>query len=286
MGRFVVANRFVIEDLEQDLLGRGGMGFVYRATDNLSGEVVAVKTLNSDVLSTEPEILERFRREGEALRRLDHPNIVKFIAAIEAHGQYYLVMEYIDGGNLQTVLAEQGHLSSQRTVEIGLDLASALTSAHDLGLIYRDLKPANVLLTRSGVPRLTDFGIAQLADGSRLTKTGVMIGTVNYLSPEAVSAEPLDSRTDIWAFGVLLFEMLTGSMPFIGGNLTAKITAILSQPPRDIFEYNRDVPQPLADLIYRMLEKDRERRIANFRQVTEELQSIYGIDKLEWKNNG
>jgi len=274
MGKFIIANRFEIADLKQDLLGRGGMGVVYRATDTQSGEIVAVKTLNSDVLSTEAEILERFRREGEALRQLNHPNIVKFITAVESYGQYYLVMEYIDGGNLQTLLTEQGSLSSRRTIEIGLDLADALTNAHALGIIYRDLKPANVLLTKAGIPRLTDFGIAQLADSSRLTQSGVMVGTVDYLSPEAVSVQPLDSRTDIWAFGVLLFEMLTGKLPFTGRNITSKITAIMTQPAHDIFEYKPDTPKPLADLIHHMLEKDRDQRIANAQLVRDALKAL------------
>jgi predicted ATPase/serine/threonine protein kinase len=274
MGKFIIADRFEIDDLEKDLLGRGGMGVVYRAIDNQSGETVAVKTLNSEALSHEPNILERFRREVESLRQLNHPNIVKFITAVESYGQHYLVMEYVDGGSLQDLLARHGHLSSQRAVEIGLDLADALTRAHHLGIIYRDLKPANVLLAQDGTPRLTDFGIAQLADGSRLTQTGVLVGTVNYLSPEALSGEVLDFRTDIWAFGVLLFEMLTGKLPFSGDNLTARITATLTQPVPDLAQYNFDIPKSLADLIYRMLEKDRQQRIPSMRQVGAELESI------------
>lgn len=278
MGKFVIANRFEIEDLKQDLLGRGGMGVVYRATDNQSGETVAVKTLNSDAMSAEPNILDRFLREGEALRQLNHPNIVKFITAIESYGQHYLVMEYVDGGSLEKLLGAQGHLSSRRVIEISLDLADALIHAHHLGIIYRDLKPANVLLMQDGTPRLSDFGIIQLAEGSRLTQTGVLVGTVNYLSPEALSGETLDSRTDIWAFGVLLFEMLTGKLPFTGGNITSKITAILTQPVHDIFQYNPDIPKPLTDLIYRMLEKDRNQRIANAQLVRDALADI--LDNL------
>jgi predicted ATPase/class 3 adenylate cyclase len=175
---------------------------------------------------------------------------------------------------LQSLLARLGHLSSQRAVEISLDLADALTRAHHLGIIYRDLKPANVLLAQDGTPRLTDFGIAQLADGSRLTQTGVLVGTVSYLSPEALSGEVQDFRTDIWAFGVLLFEMLTGRLPFSGDNITARITATLTQPVPDLTQYNLDIPKSLIDLIYRMLEKDRQQRIPSMRQVGAELESI------------
>ena len=129
MEKFIIADRFEINDLEKDLLGRGGMGVVYRATDTHSGEPVAVKTLNAQVLSHELNILERFRREGESLRQLNHPNIVKFITAVESYGQHYLIMEYVDGGSLQDLLAKHGFLSSQRAVEISLDLADALTRA-------------------------------------------------------------------------------------------------------------------------------------------------------------
>jgi len=274
MTKFVIANRFEINDLEKDLLGRGGMGIVYRATDRESGEAVAVKTLDSAVLSTEPNVLERFRREGEALRQLDHPNIVKYITAIESYGQHYMVMEYVEGGSLQDVIAKQGHLPNQRVIEIGLALADALERAHQLGIIYRDLKPANVLLAKDGTPRLSDFGIAHLADKAHLTQSGVLIGTMNYLSPEAFGRETLDARTDIWAFGVLLFEMLTGRQPFADKNITAKIAAILTQPTPDLTQYNSDVPEALADLIYRMLEKDREKRIASARLVKDELEAI------------
>jgi len=274
MTEFIIDNRFLIHDLEKDMLGRGGMGIVYRATDLQTGESVAVKTLDASVLSHEPNILERFRREGESLRQIDHPNIVKFIAAVESHGQHYLVMEYVDGGSLQDLLAKQGRLTLQRTVSICLDLADALTRAHHLGILYRDLKPANVLLAQDGTPRLTDFGIAQLADNTRLTQTGVLVGTVSYLSPEAISGEALDFRTDVWAFGVLLFEMLTGTLPFNGDNITARMAATLTQPVPDLAQYNLDLPESAANLIYRMLEKDRDQRIPSMRRVGAELESI------------
>jgi predicted ATPase/serine/threonine protein kinase len=274
VAKLLIANRFEITDLEKDLLGRGGMGVVYRATDTQSGETVAVKALNAEALANEPTVLERFQREGESLRKLNHPNIVKYIAAVESNGQHYLVMEYIDGGSLQGLLSEQGSLPSQRAIEIGLDLADALVCAHRLGIVYRDLKPANVLLAKDGTPRLTDFGVIQLADSSYLTQTGMLVGTVNYLSPEAINSEPLDVRADIWAFGVLLFEMLTGQLPFTGKNLTARITAIITQPVPDISQYNPNIPKPIADLIYSMLKKDRNQRIPSMRQVGAELESI------------
>jgi predicted ATPase len=161
-----------------------------------------------------------------------------------------------------------------RALEIALDLADALTRAHRLGIIHRDLKPANVLLAEDGTPRLTDFGIARVSDSPRLTETGILVGTPDFLSPEACSGRALDERTDIWAFGVLLFEMLTGETPFRGDNLTAKLTAILTQPVPDLGERCPDAPEALVDLVYRMLEKDRGQRIPSVRLVGAELEAI------------
>jgi hypothetical protein len=161
-----------------------------------------------------------------------------------------------------------------RVLEIALELADALTRAHHLGIIYRDLKPANVLLAEDGTPRLTDFGIARVSDSPRPTETGLLVGTPDFLSPEACGGQTLDERTDIWAFGVLLFEMLTGEPPFPGDSLTAKLTAILTQPVPDLARRCPDAPEALVNLVYPMLEKDRERRIPSVRLVGAELEAI------------
>jgi len=255
-------------------LGRGGMGTVYRATDAQTGELVAVKALNPEVVAHTPDFVERFVREGEALRQLNHPNIVSMVAAVEEGGRHYLIMEYVSGGSLDDLLKNQGRLPSARAIEIALDLADALTRAHRLGIIHRDLKPANVLLAADGTPRLADFGIAHVESGPRLTQTGLLMGTVDYLSPEVCQGEPPDERADIWAFGVMLFEMLTGRKPFEGKTLTAKITAILTQPVPDLAQLTPDVPDTLADLVYRMLEKDLQQRIPSVRLVGAELEAM------------
>ncbi|MGD9147722.1 MAG: protein kinase, partial [Anaerolineae bacterium] len=269
-----IADRFEIRDSEGDLVGRGSMGEVYRATDTHNGEPVAVKALDPRVVARDPSLLERFVREGEALRQLDHPNIVRMVAAVEDQDRHFLVMEYVAGGSLQDLLGAQRTLPVSLVLEIALDLADALTRAHRLGIIHRDLKPANVLLAEDGTPRLTDFGIARVLESPRLTQTGVLVGTPDFLSPEACRGEALDERTDIWAFGVMLYEMLTGESPFPGDNLTAKLTAILTQPVPDLVQCCPDAPEALADLVYRMLEKDREGRIPSVRLVGAELEAI------------
>jgi len=195
---------------------------------------VAIKALRPGVMSSDSEALARFLREGEALRQLSHPNIVQMIAAVEQGGLHFLVMEYVPGGSLRELLEQVGRLSVERAVEIALEVADALTRAHHLGIFHRDLKPSNVLLAEDGTPRLTDFGHAHLSNRPRLTQSGIIVGTVLYLSPEACRGERLDARADIWAFGVMLYEMLSGEVPFPGETFSAVLMAILGQPVPDL----------------------------------------------------
>ena len=282
-----IGNRFRIDDLERDVLGRGGMGAVYRATDSHTGEIVAVKVLDqtSEVRPEgASEVFQRFAREGEALRQLNHPNIVRMVAAIEDQGRHYLVMEYVPGGSLRDLMEAarpDRSLSVTRAVQIALELADALTRAHHLGILHRDLKPENVLLAGDGTPRLADFGLARLAASPRLTQSGMLMGTVDYVSPEACQGEAVDERSDIWSFGVMLFEMLAGRVPFGGDTFAARLNAILSLPVPDLGALAPGVPDGLADLVYRMLEKDPCQRIPSVRLVGAELEAIWkGRDPL------
>ena len=217
-----------------DPLGQGGMGAVYQGTDTQTGQPVAIKLLNPEVVARNPEVVERFAREAEALRVLDHPNIVKVLATAQEGDKHYLVLEFVPGGSLRGLLDREGQISKARALEIALDLADALTRAHRLKIIHRDIKPANVLLAEDGTPRLTDFGMAHVADSPRLTQAGMVMGTMYYLSPEACRGEEADARTDIWAFVVLLFEMLVGRPPFEADNPLAIATAITTQPAPDL----------------------------------------------------
>ncbi|HRV94888.1 MAG TPA: protein kinase, partial [Anaerolineae bacterium] len=262
------------EGLARNLLGQGGMGNVYRGLDLQNGETVAIKVLRPEIVAADPDQVARFVREGEALRQLNHPNIVKLLAAAEQDGRYYLVMEYVAGGSLHDLIGRAGLLPIRRIVEMALDLADALTRAHRLGIIHRDLKPANVLLTPDGGPRLTDFGAARLSDSSQVTETGLLFGTLNYLSPEGCDGQTLDERADIWALGVILFEMLTSQPPFRGETVAATLSAIMTQPTPDLSPYRSDIPPALADLVYRMLVKERAQRIPSVRLVGAELEAI------------
>lgn len=263
----------------QDVIGAGGMGMVYLGEDTLTGQQVAIKLLKAEAIERDPSVLERFVREGEALRRLNHPIIVKMLDAVEQDGSKFLIMEYVPGGSLKQLLRQQPQLPIMRTVEIALDIADALTRAHRLKIIHRDIKPANVLLAEDGTPRLADFGVAYMEAQERVTQTGVAMGTIDYICPEALSGEPADTRADIWSLGVMLFEMVTGQRPFTGETATQVLLAVMTKLTPDIESLRPDCPVALVDLIYRMLEKDPEARIPSIRLVGAELEAILnGID--------
>jgi serine/threonine protein kinase len=262
-----IADRFEITDPERDLLDSGGMGDIYRGIDIQTGQAVAIKALKPDLMLGSPDLVARFAREGEILRQLAHPNIVRMVAAVKDSGKPYLIMEYVGGGSLQDLLDAQGALTIGRALNIAGALANALSLAHRRGIFHRDLKPTNVLLAEDGMPRLTDFGVAYIVDSERLTKTGMRVGTANYFSPEVCNGETPDERADIWALGVMLYEMITGKRPFVGDSIGATAVAILTQPIPDVMRLCPDISSTLADLLYAMLEKDRYKRIPSMRLV-------------------
>lgn len=260
-------------------IGQGGMGEVFKGIDTQTHTPVAIKVLKREVVAYDPDIMQRFVREGQALSKLNHPNIVKILTAIEEQDQHYIVMEYVPAGTLRELIVYQSPLPIAMVLSIGLEIADALTRAHHLRIIHRDIKPGNVLLAEDGTPRLTDFGVAMMEDMPKMTQTGAMVGTFAYLSPEACRAETIDERTDIWSFGVLLYEMLTGQNPFDKRMTAATITAILNDDPVDVRTLRPDTPAALATLIQKMLHKERTERIGSVRLVGAELEAIIrGLD--------
>ncbi len=272
-----VASRYELERL----IGEGGMGDVYRGTDRDTGEVVAIKVLKNS-LQTDPAQLERFIREGEALRQLNHPNIVKMLTTISEDGKHYIVMEYVGGGSLRDLIHREKQLSLKHALQISLEIADALSRTHHLKIVHRDIKPANILLAEDGTPRLTDFGLAHLDTAPAVTNTGSTIGTYAYLSPEAAQGEKLDARTDIWSFGVVLYEMLAGRRPFQAEHTAPLLLDIMTKPVPDILEFRADLPLELVNLLTAMLQKDRERRIPSARQVGAELEAILHGYENQW----
>jgi DNA-binding NarL/FixJ family response regulator len=255
-------------------IGGGSMGTVYIGTDILTGEPVAIKQLRVELRGNMHQMVERFLREGEALRQLNHPNIVKVLATSDEGSQHYIVMEFMGGGSLANLLATQPQLPFGRVVSIGLELADALSRAHHLHILHRDIKPANILLAEDGTARLTDFGLARIGQLSDLTETGSILGTFHYLSPEAVEGREVNKRSDIWSFGIVLYEMLTGSLPFEGDTPFDVIWAIKNQS-LPLLENLRDgIPPSLAGLVRRMLRKDNPARVDSARQVGVELERI------------
>ncbi len=269
-GDALIAGRFRLGAV----IGAGAMGNVFVGTDTLTGEKVAIKQLREDMTANLPEMVERFRREGEALRRLNHPNIVKVLATVDEGGEHYIVMEYVGGGSLENLLLKQPQLPVEQVVAIGLELSDALSRAHHLEILHRDIKPGNVLLAEDGTPRLTDFGLARFGRLPALTEYGSILGTFYYLSPEAVENRELDERSDIWSFGVVLFEMLTGRMPFEGDSPFDVAWAIRNQTLPPLENYRHGIPPALSDLVGRMLRKDGPARPASVRQVGVELEAI------------
>ena len=251
-------------------LGKGAMGTVYRATDLQSGREVAIKVISSE-LAVDPSMLERFKREGEALRQLRHVNIVGFIDAFQ-HGELsIIVMEHVSGGSLYDLI-KKGRLPIESAVQIALDLCDALIRAHRLKIIHRDIKPENILIDEDGTPKLADFGVARLSEGTRMTRSGVQVGTPYYMSPEAWEGRPLDAQADIWSLGVVLFEMLTGQVPFGGDTPLAVMSKINTTPPPDLKKLRSDVPSSLAKIISQMLTRNKQRRYQTMREVAVDLE--------------
>ncbi|MEM7029525.1 MAG: protein kinase, partial [Chloroflexota bacterium] len=273
-----IAEHYVLREHPKDLLGEGGMGFVYRGTDSRDGSPVAIKILKKELIASNPQVTARFIREGEALAQLNHPNIIALLAT-EQQEAYYLVLEYVGGGTLHNQLQDARKLSPDRVLEIGLDLADALARAHHLGIIHRDLKLNNVLLTEDGAVRLADFGIAQIKEKPSLTQTGMIMGTIDYLSPEACQGDTVDARTDIWSLGIILLELLTGTRPFSKDSMMGTLTAILQEPLPDLTRFPNTIPTMFQQLLQQMLEKERDHRLASMRQVAAALEAIHQGDE-------
>ena len=252
-------------------LGKGAMGTVYRATDTQSGREVALKVISSELV-VDPDMLERFKREGEALSKLKHPNIVEFLDAFQHDEHYVIVMEYVSGGSLHELI-RKGPLPIDRANRIALELCDALIRSHHLNIIHRDLKPENVLLAEDGTPKLADFGVARLSEGTRMTKSGTQVGTPYYMAPEAWEGKTLEAQADIWSLGVILFEMLVGQVPFGGDTGAAVMNKVLTTQPPDLKKLRADVPTSLVKIVSRMLTRDKTRRYQTMRQVAVDLES-------------
>src|ERR1700720_1063078 len=239
------------------------MGEVYRAYDPLIDRMVAIKVVRPDLAtgSGSDQWLQRFRREARAAGRRFHPNIIALLDFGEDHGMPFLAMEYFEGSSLDAFLKTSGPLHPSRGVAIITQVLSALGFAHQNGIIHRDVKPSNIMILNSGEVKVADFGIARI-DASEFTIVGDLLGTPAYMAPEQFSGAPVDTRTDLFAAGVILFEMLTGVKPFRGKSITEIISFMETRGPEDIRALNPAVPEPLMRVIAKAVAFDPARRYA------------------------
>ena len=244
------------------LVARGGMAEVYRARDQLLDRPVALKVLFPE-LSVDRSFVERFRREAQAAANLSHPNIVPVFDWGEDSGTYFIVMEFVDGRALSSILRTAGPLHPDRAAEIAADVAGALSYAHRHGVVHRDVKPGNVLITEEGTIKVTDFGIARAVNTEEsVTQTGAVMGTATYFSPEQAEGMGVDSRSDIYSLGVVLFEMVTGRPPFLGDTPVAVASKHVREHPPAPREVNPGVPPDLEAIILKCLAKSPDHRYA------------------------
>ena len=243
-------------------IGRGGMATIYRGQDMRMDRVVAIKVLR-EVYSTDPKFVTRFQREAKAASSLQHPNIVQVYDYGQTDGNYFIVMELVEGTDLRRYLRSRGVLAVDRAIIIAHDVALGLGAAHRRGIVHRDVKPQNVLVGRDGSIKLTDFGIASVykdINAERLTTTGMTLGTVQYYAPEQAQGEIVSPAADVYALGIVMYEMLTGRTPFDGDSPVAVAMQHIQDLPAPPTLFNPNIPPALEVIILRCLEKEPERR--------------------------
>ena len=265
----LIADRYELEEL----VGTGGMSTVFRARDLQLDRLVAIKILHERYLE-DPEYVERFRREARAVAKLSHPNIVTVIDRGDDGGRQYIVFEHVEGQNLKELVTRTGRMSPRRALELVIPVADGLAFAHERGLVHRDVKPQNVLLSSEGEVKVTDFGIARSLDVEHgVTQTGTVLGTSEYLAPEQASGEPVSPATDEYSLGVVLWELLTGEVPFTGENFVAVALRHVNEPTPKLREQRPDLSPRLAAAVERALAKDPARRFPSMAALAGELRA-------------
>jgi eukaryotic-like serine/threonine-protein kinase len=270
----VLSSRYRLESK----LGSGGMSTVYLARDETLERWVAAKVLHREI-SDQPDQIERFRREARAVAQVSHPNVVAVIDAGEDGGRPYIVFEYVEGETLKhRIDAHQGGLPLDEAAAYGIEVGRGLGAAHARRLVHRDVKPQNVLIDADGRAKVTDFGIARELEQDGLTKTGRVLGTTDYVSPEQAMGQPVDARSDIYSLGILLYEMLTGEVPFKADNLVGVAMKHVNEKVPDVQKRRRDVSSALAAVAERATEKKPEKRYQDMNAMLADLENALEVE--------
>ncbi len=261
-------------------IGEGGMGIVYKAFDTKLERTVALKLLRPETIG-DPDAKKRFIREARAVSKLNHPNITTIYEVDEWHGQNFISMEFVEGLTLKEKV-KSGHLPIEEVRNIAEQVAEALQEAHDHNIVHRDIKSENIMVTPKGQVKVMDFGLAKLKGMKTMTQMGTTMGTAAYMSPEQARGEEVDHRTDIWSFGVVLYEMITGQLPFKGDYEQAVIYSILNEEPKSISVVHPDLPFKFEQIVNNALSKSLEERYQNLSEILSDLNTF----KIEYKTNG
>jgi TolB-like protein/Tfp pilus assembly protein PilF/predicted Ser/Thr protein kinase len=255
-----------------DELGRGGMGVVYKAEDTKLKRTVALKFLPPE-LTHIPDVKDRFMREAQAAAALDHPNICTVYEFDEAEEKTFISMAYVEGRSLRKKI-EAGPLDLDDALRIALQAAQGLQIAHKKGIVHRDIKSANIMVTEDNQAKIMDFGLARMTGGTLITQEGMTMGTVAYMSPEQARGEEVDHRTDIWSFGVVLYEMFGGQLPFMGEHDQAVVYSILNKKPKPLAELRSEIPVSIGQVVDKALEKNPDKRYQQIDELLDDLMSI------------
>ncbi len=260
-------------------IGEGGMANVYLAYDTILDRDVAVKVLRGD-LSNDEKFVRRFQREALNASSLSHPNIVEVYDVGDDNGQYFIVMEYIEGKNLKDLLKKRGKLTTSEVVDIMSQIADGLSVAHDSYIIHRDIKPQNIMILENGLVKITDFGIAMAMNATQLTQTNSVMGSVHYLPPEQASGKGSTLKSDIYSMGILMYELLTGKLPYRGDNAVEIALKHLKEPLPSIRDELPDLPQSVENIILKSAAKNPKNRYNDAREMYEDLKTCLDESRL------